>query len=105
MVKNTLKLKLVNSIQQENIVPNNSSIKLVLNWYEIKGNNLIGEEIIKDINSDDILKLFKTPFWNRLYHCWVVKKNHIKILQKHVGHKINTAEYCYFVEIINISNS
>ena len=85
------------------VVSESTSVKLVLNWYEIKGNSLIGEEVIQNMSADDILKLFEAPFWNKLYHCWAVENPHIKTLQKHVQHKINTKEYAYFVEIFKVT--
>lgn len=78
-------------------------VKLILNWYEIKGNHLIGEDNIHNMSSDDILNLFNTPFWNELYHCWSVDKSKVETLQKNVSHKIDVKKYSYFVEIYNIS--
>jgi len=80
----------------------NTYTKVILNWYEVKGNSLVGEEPIENMTADDILGLFETPFWNKLYHCWAVNKSHIRTLQKNVPHKINTRKYSYFVEIYNV---
>jgi len=85
------------------VVSEKTSIKIVLNWYEIKGNGLVGEEVIQNMSEDDILKLFEAPFWNKLYHCWSVETPHIKTLQKNVQHEINTKEFSYFVEIFNLT--
>jgi hypothetical protein len=80
-----------------------SRIKLVLNWYELTGKNLIAEEKLTGISIDEILALFDAPFWNGLYHCWAVDKQHIGILQPHVKHIIQPQLYAYFIEAININ--
>ena len=82
----------------------NTNVSLVLNWYEIKGKNLVGEEPIRDLTADDMLKLFDAPFWNKIYHCWSVENSHIKTLQQHVDHKINPEQFSYFVEIYKNTN-
>ena len=78
-------------------------VKLLLNWYEIEGNSLIGEEVIQNMTTSDILNLFEAPFWNRIYHCWAVDKSHIETIQKNVSHKINTKKYSYFLEVYKVS--
>jgi hypothetical protein len=85
------------------LVTDSTDIKLVLNWYEIKGNNLIGDEAIQNMSVHEILSLFQTPLWNNLYQCWAVCHAHIDTLQNNVLHKINTKKYSYFVEIYRIS--
>ena len=82
----------------------NTNVALVLNWYELKGKNLIGEEPIRNLSADDMLKLFDAPFWNKIYHCWAVEKAHIATLQGHVDHIIDPERYAYFVEIYKINN-
>ena len=77
-------------------------VKLMLNWYEIKGKNLIGEEPIKNLTAEDMLKLFNAPFWNKIYHCWSVEPAHISLLQANVDHQIDTKKYSYFVEIYKV---
>lgn len=79
-------------------VQNNADLKLVLNWYEIKGEKLIDEEVIQGMSVEDILNLFEAPFWNNVYQCWAVNSSHISSLQKNVQHKFNTRKYTYFVE-------
>lgn len=82
----------------------NTNVALVLNWYELKGKNLIGEEPIRNMSADEMLKLFDAPFWNKIYHCWAVEKEHIATLQGHVDHIIDPGRYAYFVEIYKINN-
>jgi len=84
-------------------VRKDTPVKLLLNWYEIEGNNLIGEEVIQNMTESEILKLFDAPFWNKIYHCWAVDKAHIETLQKNVNHIINTKKYSYFLEIYKVS--
>lgn len=81
----------------------NTNIKIILNWYEIEGNSLVGEETIENIQASDILKLFNAPFWNNLYHCWALEESHIESIQQKVKHRINTNLYAYFVEIYNLA--
>jgi len=83
-------------------VADTNHVKLILNWYEIKGKNLIGEEPIKNLSADDMLKLFNAPFWNKLDHCWSVEHAHIGLLQANTNHQIDTKKYSYFVEIYKI---
>lgn len=80
-------------------VADDAEIDLVLNWYEINGNNLIGEEPIHGISVKNILELFEAPFWNGIYHCWSVENKHIAMLDSLVRHEIDPQEYAYFVEI------
>ena len=80
-------------------------IKLFLNWYEIKGNKLVGEEVIQNMTEDDILNLFSTPFWNNIYHVWSVNSAHLKTLRRNVTHQIDTKKFSYFVEIYKISSA
>ena len=82
----------------------NTNVALVLNWYELKGKNLVGEEPIRNMSADDMLKLFGAPFWNKVYHCWAVEKEHIAPLQAQVDHIIDPERYAYFVEIYKINN-
>jgi len=84
-------------------VPDNTDIAIVLNWYEKEGMNLIDEEPILNLTVDDVLNLFEAPFWNKLYHCWAVKKNHIPALQANVNHQIDFSRYSYFVEIYKLT--
>lgn len=81
-----------------NAVSGNRRANLLLNWYELEGNNLIGEEALQDLSLDDALRLFDTPFWNGMYHCWAVENGHIAALQPYVQHLIDPAKYAYFVE-------
>ncbi len=81
----------------------NTNVALVLNWYELKGKDLIGEEPISNMDADDMLKLFDAPFWNNIYHCWAVEKAHIPTLQAHVKHIIDPERFAYFVEIYRVS--
>ena len=83
----------------EIFVSDDADIDLVLNWYELKGNDLIGEEPIHGISVKNILELFDAPFWNGIYHCWSVETKHIASLNPLVSHVINPQEYAYFVEI------
>ena len=83
----------------------NTNVSLVLDWYEIKGKSLVGEEPIRDLTADDMLKLFDAPFWNEIYHCWAVENEHIKSLQGHVDHQIDPSQFSYFVEIYKNRNS
>jgi hypothetical protein len=83
-------------------VTNTNQVKLVLNWYEIKGKNLVGEEPVKNLTADDMLKLFKMPFWNEIYHCWSIEPGHVDLFQANVDHHIDTKKYAYFVEIYKI---
>ncbi|MCW8956985.1 MAG: cloacin immunity family protein [Gammaproteobacteria bacterium] len=80
-------------------VADNAEINLVLNWYELKGSNLIGEEIIHGISVNNVLELFEAPFWNGIYHCWAVENKHIATLNPLISHEINPKQYAYFVEI------
>jgi len=86
-------------------VTDNAEIELVLNWYEIKGNNLIGEEPIHGISVKNILELFEAPFWNGIYHCWSVDDKHIDSLNPLVSHNIDPQQYAYFVEIYKKRNT
>ena len=85
-------------------VAEDAEIELVLNWYEIKGNNLVGEEPIQGISVKNILELFEAPFWNGIYHCWSVEQKHIDSLNNLVRHDINPQQYAYFVEIYKKRN-
>ena len=85
-------------------VADDVEIDLVLNWYEIKGNNLIGEEPILGISVKNILELFEAPFWNGVYHCWSVESKHIATLNALVSHEINPQKHAYFVEIYKKRN-
>lgn len=80
-------------------MPDSGDIALKLNWYEIQGTNLIGEEPINDLTVEDILKIFDAPFWNKLYHCWSVNEAQIAALTPHVKHPIEPNKYSYFVEM------
>ncbi|TNF39084.1 MAG: hypothetical protein EP315_00295 [Gammaproteobacteria bacterium] len=86
------------------LVSENTNVALVLNWYELKGKNLVGEEPIRNMSSEDILKLFDAPFWNKIYHCWAVENTHIPVLQPHVDHHIDAEQFAYFVEIYRINH-
>lgn len=77
----------------------NINVSLMLNWYEFKGHNLLGEETIVNMPVDDVLELFDVPFWNNQYQCWAVDQEQIETLQVHVQHKINLQEHAYFVEM------
>jgi len=85
-------------------VANEAKVDLVLNWYELKGNNLIGEEPIYGISVEKTLELFDAPFWNGIYHCWSVEDKHIAALNHLVNHEIDPNEYAYFVEIYKKTN-
>lgn len=76
-----------------------TNVSLVLNWYEKVGNNLVGEEPIKNLTVDDILKLFDAPFWNKIYHCWALEQPGFATIQPNVQHQIDPDKYAYFVEI------
>lgn len=89
----------VNFNSGRSALTNNTNVALVLNWYEKQGKNLVGEEPIKNMTADDMLKLFDAPFWNKLYHCWAVENSHISAIQANVDHEMNTEEFSYFVEI------
>ena len=78
------------------------NVNLILNWYEIEGNNLVDEELIQNMSVDDILKLFDAPFWNKLYHCWSADADQLNTIQKNVQHNIDTSKYAYFVEIVKV---
>ena len=80
-----------------------TNVKLLLNWYEIEGNSLVGEETIQSMSACDLLKLFNSPFWNKLYHCWALEHEQIATLQEHVQHKIDTTKHSYFVEIYKLT--
>ena len=80
-------------------VPKNANVALVLNWYEKTGKNLIGEEPIKNLSVEDILKLFDAPFWNKIYHCWALEETQIPAIQANVDHQFDTDKYAYFIEI------
>lgn len=81
----------------------NTRIKLLLNWYELQGENLVDKEELHDLSIDDILKLFGVPFWNDQYHCWAVESQHVATLQPHVHHHMQPQLYEYFVEAIRVS--
>lgn len=86
-------------------MPENADIALCLNWYDNKGNMLVGEEPIANLSVDDILNMFDAPFWNQLYHCWKASNKELKIIQPNIKHQIDTDKYSYFVEIYKIQQS
>lgn len=79
-------------------------IKLLINWYELAGNNLVGEYEITDMTIDEILALFDAPFWNGSYHCWAIEPQHVPVLQPHIDHIIQPQQYAYFLEAIKINS-
>lgn len=81
----------------------NNRIKLLLNWYELQGKNLIGEEELHDLSIDAMLKLFDDPFWNGQYQCWAVEPQHVSALQPHIKHVLQPQLHAYFVEAIRIT--
>lgn len=74
--------------------------KIILNWYELEGKSLIGEEEIQDLSISDILKIFEAPFWNGLYQCWAIEPQHVAAVQPYVSHIIQPEVYAYFIETI-----
>ena len=78
----------------------NTRIKLLLNWYELKGDKQIAEEELTGITITDVLTIFDAPFWNGLYHCWAIDKQQIKALQPHCRHVIQPQYHAYFLEAI-----
>lgn len=79
-------------------------IKLLINWYELEGNNLVGELEITDMSIDEILALFDAPFWNGAYQCWAIEPQHVPALQPHINHIIQPQRYAYFLEAIKINS-
>lgn len=77
-------------------------IKLLLNWYELQGKNLIGEEECHDLTIEAVLKLFDVPFWNDRYHCWAVEPQHVATLQPHFKHTLQPQLHAYFLEAFRI---
>ncbi len=82
-----------------------NQIKIILNWYELEGKNLIGEEEIQDLSISDILRVFDAPFWNGLYQCWALEPQHVAAIQPHVGHILQLDRHAYFIETIKNSPS
>lgn len=80
----------------------NNRIKLLLNWYELQGNNLIGEEELHGLSIEEVLKLFDEPFWNGQYQCWAIEPQHVAALQPHTSHALQPQLHAYFVEAIRI---
>ena len=64
---------------------------------------LIIEEALTGLNIDEVLTLFEAPFWNGLYQCWAVEKQHVKALQPHSRHLIQPQLYAYFLEAIKLN--
>ena len=79
-------------------------IKLLLNWYELEGKCQIGEEEIPGLSIDDILKLFKEPFWNGVFQCWAIEAQHIAVLQPRINHTMQPHLYAYFLEATSINS-
>jgi hypothetical protein len=74
-----------------------------LNWYEKKGNNLIGEEPIKNLTVDDVLKIFDAPFWNKIYQCWAITPAQAQHIQAKAKHQLDTDKYSYFIELYKVN--
>lgn len=70
----------------------------ILRWYQKKGDSLIGEIPLLDINVDDIRKLFSECDQNPLYDSYCVKDQHIDFLQHFIEEKIDLDVFDYFVE-------
>ena len=79
-------------------MPEDTSVTLVLNWYEKTGNNLVGEETIHGLTLDSILGLFEAPFWNKNFQCWAIEDSHVAAIQPHVQHHLDPQKYSYFIE-------
>lgn len=80
-----------------------NQIKIILNWYELEGKSLIGEEEIQGLSISDVLKMFEAPFWNGLYQCWAIEPQHVAALQPYIKHTIQPELHAYFIETIKTS--
>lgn len=70
-----------------------------LNWYEKKGEKLVGEENITGISEEEILQIFDAPFWNGIYQCWSLGADLAPRIQPHVEHRLQPGKYVYFLEL------
>lgn len=83
-------------------VAKDSKVALILNWYKRSSNNLVGEENIRNLSLDELLRIFDAPFWNRNFQCWSVEHHHVAALQPYVRHAIDMRSYAYFIEAYNM---
>jgi len=81
-------------------VPPHKTTVATLNWYEKRGENLLGEEPLSGISEAELLKIFDAPFWNGIYQCWSLEPGQMPMIQPHVDHHLEPSKYLYFVELM-----
>ena len=90
-VKNTL----LNQTQEAS----RPKIARVLRWFEKEGDDLVGEEVINNINLKHLQKLFKIDPENPMYDCYPVESaEQINYMQSLLNFELDTKSYDYFVE-------
>ena len=73
-------------------------VRRYLQWYDKKTEFSAGQEDLNGIGLEQLQELFNVPPGDPMYDCWEAKEEHLKKLQKHVGHTINLDKYSYYVE-------
>ena len=73
------------------------AVTRVLEWFEIDGDALLGEEPLKGIPLSDLQSLFGVPAENPMYDGWEVRAEHVSVLQACVDHEIDLSAHAYFV--------
>lgn len=90
-VKNTL----LNQTQEAS----RPKIDRVLRWFEKEGDDLVGEEVINNINLKHLQNLFKIDPENPMYDCYSVESaEQINYMQSLLNFELDTKSYDYFVE-------
>ncbi len=78
-------------------------IKILISWYNHDDRQLAGEETVKNMSEEDVLKLFDAPFWNHAYLCNALEcKKHYNTIQKNIEHLIDPEKHSYFLEMFKI---
>lgn len=89
------------SLQNGGVGENDGKCELILNWYKINGKNLLGEEVISQLDIQTLMMVLGHPIWNHIYHCWSIENKHMPRLQTYIQHVFEADKYVYFIEAYN----